>query len=227
MVRSGSAVAHALGKPREIRVIAAVHQLVSEARASQGILRRNRPVATKPIVRRGHAKERSLEPRAVSPRGPQCQAITATAQALQTVGVRMSSRRGRNVIRRPIITTAAILSSHVLTTRRPRVRTQSREPIPRRAVATRHRHAPTPRRHRHAPTPLQAALAEAVVPEVVVAGALLAAVEAEAHMAAVAEARTAAEEALAADPKLFANSMARPDLPGGFFIAVSTSGRVS
>jgi hypothetical protein len=65
-----------------------------------------------------------------------------------------------------------------------------------------------------------------VVPEVVVAGALLAAVEAEAHMAAVEEAHTAAE-ALAADPKFVANFMARPDLPGGFFIAVSTSGRVS
>jgi hypothetical protein len=56
--------------------------------------------------------------------------------------------------------------------------------------------------------------------------AVLAGVEAEARMAAVEEAHTAAE-ALAADPKLFANFMARPDLPGGLFILASTSAKVS
>ena len=125
-----------------------------------------------PIVRHGHAKGRSLPPLTASLRGPRRQATMP----------------------------AAALRSRALTIRHPPARIRRRELIPRRAVATRLRHAPPPRQ--------AAVLTAAAMPAV------------------AAEARTAAEApALTATANLFATSKARPALPGGPFSA-STSNEI-
>src|SRR6266478_1455135 len=167
-----------------------------------------------PIVRHGHARMRRLEPSAARPRGPRRPTTTAaTAQVIPTTVVLTRRNSRRNVTPRPTTATAA-LRSRALTIRHPRVpirRHRRRERIPRRAAAIQLRRVPTPHR------------ATAIAAEVVVvaveartaaagAAAVTAAVEAEAH--------TVAEgPVLTATANLFANSTARPDLPGGLFVS--------
>src|SRR5713226_437522 len=164
-----------------------------------------------PIVRHGHARMRRLEPSAARPRGPRRPTTTATtAQAIPTTVVLTRRNSRRNVTPRPTTATAA-LRSHALTIRHPRVlirRHRRRERIPRRAAAIQLRRVPTPHR------------ATAIAAEVVAAEARTVAAGAAAVTAAVeAEAHTVAEgPVLTATANLFANSTARPDLPGGLFV---------
>src|SRR6266849_3913233 len=166
-----------------------------------------------PIVRHGHARMRRLEPPVARPRGHRRPTTTATAQPILTTGVLTRRNSRRNVTPRPTTATAA-LRSRALTIRHPRVlirRHRRRERIPRRAAAIQLRRVPTPHR------------ATAIAAEVVVvaAEARTAAAGAAAVTAAVeAEAHTVAEgPVLTATANLFANSTARPDLPGGLFVS--------
>src|SRR6266852_5010976 len=165
-----------------------------------------------PIVHRGHAGIHSLEPSVARPRGHRRPTTTATAQPIPTTVVLTRRNSRRNVTPRPTTATAA-LRSRALTIRHPRVlirRHRRRERIPRRAAAIQLRRVPTPHR------------ATAIAAEVVVvaAEARTAAAGAAAVTAAVeAEAHTVAEgPVLTATANLFANSTARPDLPGGLFV---------
>src|SRR5216684_1539337 len=172
-----------------------------------------------PIVRHGHARMRRLEPPVARPRGHRRPTTTATAQPILTTGVLTRRNSRRNVTPRPTTATAA-LRSHALTIRHPRVlirRHRRRERIPRRAAAIQLRRVPTP----HRATAIAVAAAEVVAVEAeVVAEARTAAAGAAAVTAAVeAEAHTVAEgPVLTATANLFANSTARPDLPGGLFV---------
>src|SRR6266478_3826589 len=171
-----------------------------------------------PIVRHGHARMRRLEPSAARPRGPRRPATTAQVIPTTVVLTRRNSRR--NVTPRPTTATAA-LRSRALTIRHPRVpirRHRRRERIPRRAAAIQLRRVPTP----HRATAIAVAASEVVAVEAeVVAEARTAAAGAAAVTAAVeAEAHTVAEgPVLTATANLFANSTARPDLPGGLFVS--------
>lgn len=174
-----------------MRQIVAAPLLVSEAPVVPRTSPRKWRVPM-PIVRRGHARMRRLELSAAKPRGPQ-RPTTAIVQVLPTTGV-PTRRRSR---RAPTI-------------RRPLARIRPREPIPRRAAAILLRRVPIPRR--------ATAIAVAVEPVVAAEARTAAAGAAAVTAAVVAEAHTAAEvPVLTATANLFANSTARPDLPGGPF----------
>jgi hypothetical protein len=164
---------------------------------------------------------RRLEPSAARPRGPRRPTTTATtAQAIPTTVVLTRRNSRRNVTPRPTTATAA-LRSRALTIRHPRVpirRHRRRERIPRRAAAIQLRRVPTP--HRATAIAVAAEVVVAAVEAEVVAEARTAAAVAAAVTAAVeAEAHTVAEgPVLTATANLFANSTARPDLPGGLFV---------
>jgi len=205
------------------------------------------------IVRPGHVAVRRRESPAVSPHGRRRPASTATAQALQTVAALSSRRSGRNVILRPstataqALQTAAALSSRrsgrnvilrhsttiaaipssALTIRRPRARTRRRKLIPRRAAATRLRHAPTP--HPAAAIAavvgdmaVVAVVAATMVVEVAEARTVVEVAEARTVVEVEVEARTAAEAAEAPSltdiANIFAYSTARPKDPDGLFV---------
>src|SRR6266478_6656109 len=156
-----------------------------------------------PIVRHGHARMRRLEPSAARPRGPRRPATTAQVIPTTVVLTRRNSRR--NVTPRPTTATAA-LRSRALTIRHPRVpirRHRRRERIP----------------HRAAAIAVAAAEVVAVEAEVVAEARTAAAVAAAVTAAVEAEAHTVVEgPVLTATANLFANSTARPDLPGGLFV---------
>src|SRR6266851_1187159 len=171
-----------------------------------------------PIVRHGHARMRRLEPPVARPRGHRRPTTTATAQPIPTTVVLTRRNSRRNVTPRPTTATAA-LRSHALTIRHPRVlirHHRRRERIPRRAAAIQLRRVPTP----HRATAIAAEVVVVAVEAVVAAEARTAAAGAAAVTAAVeAEAHTVAEgPVLTATANLFANSTARPDLPGGLFV---------
>jgi hypothetical protein len=205
-------------------VIAAVRRPGLGVLASQETHRPNPLVATTLIVRHGHAKARSLREQVAKHRGLQHRATATIGQTIPTTTDALtSSRSERSVIRRPITTTAALLSRHALTILRPHVRTQSRGPIPLQAAATRLRRGPTPRRHRHTPTPPLRRRALTPLLATLVAAVEVAIVEGVAAAAprpVGVEARTAAVVALllTAGHRILCNQRARPDLPAGLFI---------
>src|SRR6266851_992487 len=162
------------------------------------------------IVHRRHEPICRLESPADSPPGPRRQATTATAQALPTTAALTSLRNGHIATRRP--TAIAVPRSRALTIRRPLARTRRRRLIPHRAATIQLRRAPIPRRAKaillhHDPTPHRVVaiqLRRAPIP----------------HRAkAIAEVAVVVVEALVAGggTNHFANSRARPDVPGGFF----------
>ncbi len=195
MPRSARAMPHAPGQRREIQLIAAAPRQVSEARISRETRGRKQLARLKAIVLHGHAVIRSPERSAARHRGLRRQATTVTAQALPTTAALTSHRSGPTTTRSPTGETVATRSLgrtiHLRTslTHRP-------GHTPHLAVAIPLLHAPT--RHRVAAT------AEGV---------------AAIGAAVAAEARTAAGALpLTVGTNLFANSSARPDLPGERFL---------
>src|SRR6267143_1869953 len=92
-------------------------------------------------VHPGHAAVLRVELSAVNRPGLRRPATTATDRAIRTAGARMSRRN----VRSRLTTTIAVIRSRILTIRRPRARTRSRELIPHRAAAILLRLALTPR----------------------------------------------------------------------------------
>src|SRR6266436_3503819 len=209
MLRRAPAIGRAHGKPRETAAIVAAHRQVSEARARRKTPRRNQRAAIKPIVRRGQAQVRSLEPPAASPRGLRRQTITATVQA-PTVAA-LTSRPREHLAAHPV-TVIAVPRSRALTVHHLPSHTRHRGRTPPRAAAIPLRRAPIPRRAIAAAGEAEAIMA-AVAAEAVVAGAVVAA----APMVEV-EAPTAEALLLTVTTNLIANKMARPDIPGGPFL---------
>ncbi len=219
MLRRAPAIVRAHGKPRETAAIVAAHRQVSEARARRKTPRRNQRAAIKPIVRRGQAQVRSLEPPAASPRGLRRQTITAAVQA-PTVAA-LTSRPREHLAAHPV-TVIAVPRSRALTVHHLPSHTRHRGRTPPRAAAIPLRRAPIPR-PAIAAVVVEAIVAEAAVAaeaptaaEAVVAGAVVAA--AAVPTAVEVEARTV--EALpltAATPNLITNEMARQEYPGGPF----------
>src|SRR6266851_5761667 len=150
------------------------------------------------IVHRRHEASCRLESPADSPRGLRRQSTTATAQALPTTAALTSLRNGHIATRRP--TAITVPRSRALTIRRPLARTRRRRLIPHQAATIQLRRAPIPHR------------AKAIAVVAAATGAAEAAV-------AAAEVEVVVVEALVAGggTNHFANSRARPDVPGGFF----------
>src|SRR5229473_1747534 len=178
------------------------------------------------IVHRRHEASFRLESPADSPRGLRRQSTTATAQALPTTAALTSLRNGHIATRRP--TAITVPRSRALTIRRPLARTRRRRLIPHQAATIQLRRAPIPRRAKaillhHDPTPHRVVaiqLRRAPIPHRAKAIAVVAAATGAAEAAvAAAEVEVVVVEALVAGggTNHFANSRARPDVPGGFF----------
>src|SRR6266446_4531428 len=148
--RSVRAIAHAVGKRKEMQPTVAAHRQVSEAPILPRARPRKRLVRMRQTVRHGHAEARSrpfpmdkarAHPRRVprrhaNPRDLRRQATIAIAPAIPTTAVLTSRHNRRNIMRRPTTTaTAAIRRSR---------HTRRRELIPHRAAAIQLRLAPTP-----------------------------------------------------------------------------------
>ncbi len=176
-----------------------------------------------PIVLHLHAAVCSPEPPAVSPHGLRRLVTTAAAQALPTTAALTGSRSGRTATRSPT-TIAPLLRSRALTIRLPRARTRHHNLIPRQAVAIQFLHAPIPHQAPaiqlpHAPTPRRARAIAVVAAIAAEAAEAIAVVVIAAVVVAAAETLTAeVAPPLARVTNLFANSRARPDLPGGPFL---------